>query len=113
MTENAGFGVAQTVEYGNYLETAHDGRYAVCESAVDHYRPDFDKFLEKINANPPQGDPEKWFAKVKAAAITTAQGMALEAETWARNNHPWENRTGDAERGLTGYTVIDGVRKPI
>jgi hypothetical protein len=113
MIENVGFGVAQTVEYGHYLETAHDEKYAVCERAVDHFKPDFDKFLDKINTSSPKGSPEEWYAKVKNAAIEVAQGMALETEAWARNNHPWTNRTGDAERGLTGYTVIDGVTTPI
>jgi hypothetical protein len=113
MTDNVGFGVAQTVEYGYYLETDHDGKYAVCERAVDHYSSEFDQFINKINASPPKGDPEKWFAKVKDAAIATAQGMALYAEGWAMNNHPWDNRTGDAERGLTGYTVINGVTRAL
>ena len=113
MSEEVGFGVAQTIEYGKHLETAHDGKYAVCEKAVDHYAPDFSRFLDKINSSPPKGDPEKWYAAVKKAAIAAAQAMASYTEGWAMNNHPWINRTGDAERGLTGYTVIDGVKKAL
>jgi hypothetical protein len=113
MSEEVGFGVAQTVEYGKPLETANDGKYAVCEKAVDHYAPEFERFLNEINSKPPKGTPEEWFEKVKNAAIATARGMALYAETWAMNNHPWKNKTGDAERGLTGYTIIDGVIKAI
>jgi hypothetical protein len=139
MIEDVGFGVSQTVEYGYYLETAHDGRHAVCERAVNHCKPDFDDFLKGINAHPPKGDLKEWYAGVKAEAIKTAKGMAGIAETWARENHSyganatfevevtnkkgktekrtykrgWDNVSTDAEKGLTGYTVIDGVRKPI
>jgi hypothetical protein len=133
MTEDVGFGVAQTVEYGYYLETIHDGRHAVCERAVAHFRPAFDEFLDTINRNGPKGNPEEWYADVKAAAIKTAHGLALNTQNWAMNNHSYgtnaviardekgkviakrgcDNRTGDAERGLTGFTVIDGVKKPI
>jgi hypothetical protein len=113
MTDNVGFGVSQTVEYGYYLETAHDGKYAVCEPAVNHYKPVFDEFLKIINTKTPKGDINEWYANVKNAAVEVAEGMALQAQVWAMINHPWENRTGDAERGLTGYTVIDGVRKPL
>jgi hypothetical protein len=133
MIENVGFGVAQTMEYGYRLETIHDGRHAVCERAVNHFKPEFDTFLDRINSNPPKGDLKEWYAKVKNAAIEAAEGMALQAEEWARNNHSygadaviarnekgkaiakrgWDNRTGDAERGLTGYTVVDGVTKAL
>jgi hypothetical protein len=113
MIDNVGFGVAQTVKYGYYLETAHDKRYAVCEPAVNHFKPDFDEFLNAINANPPKGDLKEWYNGMKNIAIEAAEGMALQAQVWAMTNHPWTNRTHDAEKGLTGYTVIDGVTKPL
>lgn len=113
MSENVGFGVAQTVEYGYYLETARDGRHGVCERAVAHFKPEFDEFLDRVNSHPPKGDLKEWLAGLKSGAIETAKGMAGESEAWARENHPWINRTGGAERGLTGYTVVDGARKPI
>jgi hypothetical protein len=113
MIDNVGFGVAQTVKYGYYLETDHDGKYAVCGPAVNHFKPNFDEFLKKINASSPKGDLEEWYAAVKAAGREAVEGMALETETWARNNHPWTNRTYDAEKGLTGYTIIDGVTRTL
>jgi hypothetical protein len=43
-----GFGVAQGVEYGKYLETAHDGKYAVCEKAINQFVPSFNAQIEKV-----------------------------------------------------------------
>jgi hypothetical protein len=49
--DKVGFGVGhkappEGVTYGKYLETAHDGKYAVCQRAVDHFIPEFDAQLK-------------------------------------------------------------------
>lgn len=36
------------------------------------------------------------------------EGLAKEMEQWAKDNHPWQNRTGDAERGLQSRVVWSG-----
>jgi hypothetical protein len=46
--EGIGFGVTQGVDYGKYLETVSDGKYAVCEKAVTHFIPDFSAMIEDI-----------------------------------------------------------------
>jgi 1,2-phenylacetyl-CoA epoxidase catalytic subunit len=40
--DKIGFGVAQGVEYGKWLEEAHDGKYGICRKAIDHFVPEFD-----------------------------------------------------------------------
>jgi hypothetical protein len=38
--EEMGITLAHTVEYGIYLETAHDGNYAILKPTLDHYLPE-------------------------------------------------------------------------
>lgn len=54
--------------------------------------------------------PTRGIASVAAVPREVADAMnsamretAEEMEAWAKQNHPWTNRTGKAEGGLTGY----------
>lgn len=40
---------------------------------------------------------------VNGAVNAVLAGVAKDMEAYAKENHPWQNRTGDAERGLEGY----------
>jgi hypothetical protein len=47
-------------------------------------------------------------AKVKRAAMITAQRMAPEVEAYMKNNAPWTDRTGNARNGLAAHAYQDG-----
>ena len=48
--------------------------------------------------------PEEWYKQTKSALYKAAQTCAINAEDYAKKNHPWHNRTGNAESNLVGYT---------
>jgi len=47
-------------------------------------------------------------AKVKRAAMITAQRMAPEVEAYMKNNAPWTDRTGNARNGLAAHAYQEG-----
>lgn len=49
--------------------------------------------------------PDEWFERVKNTALGAADSCATQAETYAKREHPWKNRSGNAEKGLFGYVV--------
>jgi hypothetical protein len=97
-----GFAVAQRVEYGKQLEADFNGRYAICKKAVDHFVPEFSQWVKTWRVGDPDADME---------LETKCRQLALDAQKWAQENHPWKNQTGQAERLLKGFLVIDGAYK--
>jgi len=47
-------------------------------------------------------------AKVKRAAMITAQRMAPQVEAYMKNNAPWTDRTGNARNGLAAHAYQEG-----
>ena len=46
------------------------------------------------------------------AAVLDGMGViALEAEAYAKANHPWNNQTGRAEAGLNAYAELTGAHE--
>jgi hypothetical protein len=103
MADKIGFAVAQRVEYGEYLETAFDGRYAICEKAVEHVMPDMNNFILRAWR---AIDPDAEYELEKEC-----KRLSLLAQTWAQENKPWTNRTGQAQSLLKGFLTIDGAYK--
>jgi hypothetical protein len=52
---------------------------------------------------------DPWDAKRKAI-LHAAHVCAVNAQQWAIKNHPWKNRTGDAESNLA-YFVVDNDKR--
>lgn len=52
-------------------------------------------------------DLRKFYLSVAYEMLITASHWCEEAEDFMKAQHPWQNRTGDAERGL--YATIAGV----
>lgn len=51
---------------------------------------------------------------VNATVHAVMSGIKMDMQSFARQNHAWQNRTGQAEEGLTGYSGAYGgaVAKP-
>jgi hypothetical protein len=43
-----GVTLAHTVEYGQYLETANDGKYAILKPTVEHFMPEIKNTLRRV-----------------------------------------------------------------
>lgn len=50
-----------------------------------------------------------FYLDIASELLFIASHWCEEAETYAKRNHPWQNRTGDAERGL--YATIAGMEE--
>lgn len=50
---------------------------------------------------------------IKKGADEAADQLKDEMVSWMQTNHPWENDTGDAEKGLKGAVVKDDTRTVI
>jgi len=48
-----------------------------------------------------------YIARIRSGVRAIARRRAPEIEEWMKANHPWQNRTGDAEAGLN--TVVEDV----
>jgi hypothetical protein len=47
---------------------------------------------------------------VAKGAEQAAEELKNEIVEYMKSNHPWDNRTGDAEAGLKGFVIINGDR---
>ena len=45
--------------------------------------------------------------ELNEALLDFARGYSQIMEQWARNNRPWTDRTGDARKGLTGFSKLE------
>jgi hypothetical protein len=51
---------------------------------------------------------DAYAARIEAAVVAAAHVLAAQAETDAKNNAPWQDRTGDARAGLRGFVAEAG-----
>jgi hypothetical protein len=109
--DSIGFGVGHTMEYGRYLEEAHDREYAICAKAVEHHMGAVKRAIREIEL---RGiSEENLFAHIEGILSDTCLGLAAMTEQWAQRNKEWDYQTGDAELGLTGLVVEDGIARAI
>lgn len=51
---------------------------------------------------------ERYRRRLEQTIYTTAQEIAREVTAWEKANHPWQNRTGEAERTIHCIAVQEG-----
>jgi hypothetical protein len=104
--DSIGFGVGHTVEYGRFLEEAHDKKYAICAPAVQHYISAAEQGLHTLYLH--GIPPEQLYAYIEDILTAMCSGLAFYTESWARVHKEWDRKTGNAEDGLVGLVVKAG-----